>query len=112
MTERSETAQPAPLAQVERGVGRLEPKRELQAVKWIRVDERLPSTDSRVLVVYRPAPGGKRRLMFARFSGGQWRLVEDRTGTRLPERVTHWMPEPRMPRLKTPNVRANLDPTA
>ena len=28
MTEKNETAQPAPLGQVERGVGRLEPKRQ------------------------------------------------------------------------------------
>ncbi len=95
MTKHEDTTQAAGGSPLERGVSR---QPEVVAVRWIRVDERLPSNDARVLVAYKPAPPGRRTMMFARYAGGQWRLIEDHSGKRLPERVTHWMPCFKLPR--------------
>ena len=75
---------------------------EVVSVNWICIDERLPSTDARVLVVYKAGPGycgsGSKSAHFARFVAGQWRFLDLHDKSRLPERVTHWMPVPRLPR--------------
>lgn len=63
---------------------------------WVSVDDRLPHDPSKALVWYVPSKNSPHTL-FAWFSGGEWRFT-DRTGdSRLPERVTHWMPLPHPP---------------
>ena len=74
----------------------------IATVAWIRVDVRLPAEDVRVLVVYKAGQGygsgGSKSVHFARFAGGQWRFVARNEKSRLPERITHWTPIPRLPR--------------
>lgn len=65
---------------------------QLEAWRFTPVSERLPETDCRVLVLYQAGKSGSTRAMFARYSGGRWRFVDDRSKTRISERVTHWMP--------------------
>jgi len=74
---------------------------------WIPVGERLPETSDFVLVVYKATakrhhsqrrkqrPGPRVTTMWARYSGGAWRCLP---GTRKPERITHWMPLPKVPK--------------
>ena len=67
--------------------------------KWIPVSERMPRSDRMVLIMYRSAPrndkNGKPSQHLARYAGGQWRFLVPRDKTKLPERVTHWMPLPK-----------------
>jgi hypothetical protein len=67
-------------------------------VRWVDCAERLPGHDGRVLIVYR-SKHGKRSMHVARYSGGEWRFI-DKPPKRVmtPERVTHWMEEPALPR--------------
>lgn len=79
--------------------------------EWIDCRERLPRDNPRraYLICYRNAPhrtppgvkGVKRNarcIRFAIYSGGAWRFLSAADKSRLSERVTHWMPKPRLPR--------------
>lgn len=77
---------------------------------WISVKDRLPRDNPRraYLVCYKNGPhrtprgvkGVKRTqrvIRFAIYSGGAWRFIAHSDKSRLPERVTHWMPKPKLP---------------
>ena len=72
-----------------------------KALTWTPVGERLPPNERMVLIMYRSAPrndkSGRRSQHLARYAGSQWRFLVPRDQTKLPERVTHWMPLPRYP---------------
>lgn len=80
-----------------------EKKREIEAMitegmkamdKWISVDERLPEDDHRVLVACRTKKGVQ-AVNLAYYWNGTWHGQGSMAG------VTHWMPLPPVPEVKT-----------
>lgn len=63
---------------------------------WVPVRRQLPREGVRVLISYESRTG-HRRVIFAIHSGGEWRFLEPRDKSKLPERITHWADEPKPP---------------
>jgi hypothetical protein len=107
MTERNETAQPAPLGQVERGVGRPTPKRDELDVKLLLLEANIQSAMNMMLAarvatalqewIAAPTPPSERQI--------RWRASYERERRRAEADF-----RAAFPNWKTPNVRANLPP--
>ena len=70
---------------------------------WIDVREHVPATDTPVIVAYKASYRHTTKkhhrwsIFFACYSGGQWRFIDKRHKTHVPENVRYWMPRLPLP---------------